>query len=62
MVALYYAVIEYIEEHSSYTVTPTEMNFLEGNFSIYNYIETNVGSYVDFENCTYDNSFLEYLN
>ena len=54
--------IEYIEEHSSYTVTPTEMNFLEGNFSIYNYIETNVGSYVDFENCTYDNSFLEYLN
>ena len=54
--------IEYIEERSSYTVTPTEMNFLEGNFSIYNYIETNIGSYVDFENCTYDNSFLEYLN
>ena len=54
--------LEFIEEHSSYTVTPTEMNFLEGNFSIYNYIETNVGSYVNFENCTYDNSFLEYLN
>ena len=49
--------LEFIEEHSSYTVTPTEMHFLNGNFSIYNYIETDVY----FENCTYDNSFLEYL-
>ncbi|MBR6577508.1 MAG: hypothetical protein IKK74_01045 [Clostridia bacterium] len=49
--------LEFIEEHSSYTFTPTEMHFLNGNFSIYNYIETDVY----FENCTYDNSFLEYL-
>ena len=54
--------LEYIEEHSSYTVTPSETNFLEENFSIYNYIETDIYSYVDFESCTYDNSFLEYLN
>lgn len=51
--------LELIEKHSSYTVTPTEMNFLEGNFSIYNFIggDTNI----DFESYTYDNSFLEYL-
>ncbi|MBQ8849564.1 MAG: hypothetical protein IJ011_04445 [Clostridia bacterium] len=44
--------IEFIEEHSSYIVTPTEFHFLEGDFSIYK----------DFDNCTYDISFLEYLN
>ncbi len=53
--------LEFIEEHSSYTVTPTEMNFLDSNFSIYNYVETDSSSYNYFEKCTYDNSFLEYL-
>lgn len=40
-----------IEEHSAYTVTPSEMHFLTENFSIYD----------DFQNSTYDISFLEYL-
>ena len=43
--------LEFIEENSTYTVTPQEMNFLEEDFSIYE----------DFENSTYDISFLEYL-
>lgn len=43
--------LEYIEEHSSYIVTPTELHFLEKDFSIYE----------DFDKCTYDISFLEYL-
>ena len=42
---------EYIEYHSSYTITPTELHFLENNFSIYD----------DFNNFTYDIAFLEYL-
>lgn len=43
--------LEYIENNSSYKVTPTELYFLDENFSIYE----------DFENCIYDISFLEYL-
>ena len=43
--------LEYIEENSTYTVTPPELNFLTEDFSIYE----------DFENSTYDISFLEYL-
>ena len=43
--------LEFIEVHSFYTVMPTELHFLENDFSIYN----------NFENCTYDSSFLEYL-
>ena len=43
--------LEYIEEHSSYIITPTELHFLEKDFSIYE----------DFDKCTYDISFLEYL-
>ena len=43
--------LEFIEEHSSYTVTPTELHFLENDFSIYD----------DFDNFTYDIAFLEYL-
>lgn len=43
--------LEYIEEHSAYQVTPTEMDFLSEDFSIYD----------DFENSTYDISFLNYL-
>ena len=44
--------LELIEKHSPYSVTPFESNFLKDNFSIYN----------DFENSTYDSSFLDYLN
>ena len=44
--------LDYIEQHSSYTVTPTEMHFLEKDFTIYD----------DFERSAYDISFLEYLN
>lgn len=51
--------LEFIEEHSSYTVTPTEMHFLNDNFSIYNYMETGAYTDVEFESCTYDSSFLE---
>lgn len=42
-----------IEENSAYTVTPSEMNLLTDadSFSVYE----------DFETCTYDISFLEYL-
>lgn len=43
--------LEYIEKNSDYNVTPSEMNFLDENFSIYD----------DFEDSTYDISFLEYL-
>lgn len=43
--------LEYIENNSSYKVTPHELHFLDENFSIYD----------DFENSTYDISFLEYL-
>lgn len=43
--------LEYIEENSTYTVTPPELNFLTEDFSIYE----------DFENSIYDISFLEYL-
>ena len=43
--------LEFIEENSTYTITPQEMNFLDEDFSIYE----------DFENSTYDISFLEYL-
>ena len=43
--------LEYIEEHSSYTVTPSDLHFLDEDFSIYE----------AFENSTYDISFLEYL-
>ena len=44
--------LDIIEEHSFYNVTPTELHFLEDDFSIYE----------DFDNCTYDVSFLDYLN
>ena len=44
--------LDIIEEHSFYNVTPTELHFLEDDFSIYK----------DFDNCTYDVSFLDYLN
>ena len=43
--------LSYIEEHSSYTVTPSDLHFLDEDFSIYE----------AFENSTYDISFLEYL-
>ena len=43
--------LEYIEKNSAYNVTPTEMHFLDENFSIYD----------NFEDSTYDISFLEYL-
>ena len=43
--------LEHIEEKSTYIVTPSELNFLTEDFSIYE----------DFENSTYDISFLEYL-
>ena len=43
--------LEYIEDHSSYTITPSELHFLENDFSIYD----------DFNNSTYDIAFLEYL-
>lgn len=43
--------LERIENHSSYKVTPSELHFLDDNFSIYE----------DFENSTYDISFLKYL-
>ena len=43
--------LERIEENSSYTVTPTNLHFIEEDLSIYN----------DFNNSTYDISFLEYL-
>jgi len=43
--------LEYIEKNSAYNVTPTEMHFLDKNFSIYDH----------FEDSTYDISFLEYL-
>ena len=43
--------LEYIEKNSAYNVTPAEMHFLDENFSIYD----------NFEDSTYDISFLEYL-
>ena len=43
--------LEYIEKNSAYNVTPTEMHFLDENFSIYD----------NFEDSTYDIAFLEYL-
>ncbi len=43
--------LEHIEKHSAYTVAPSEMDFLDEDFSIYE----------AFENSTYDLSFLEYL-
>lgn len=43
--------LKFIENNSSYNVTPTELHFLENNFSIYE----------DFDNSTYDIAFLEYL-
>ena len=48
--------LEFIEEHSSYTVTPTDLNFLENDFSIYTGFV-----YEDSVYCTYDISFLEHL-
>mgnify|MGYP003319316229 CR=1 FL=1 len=45
------AMVEYIEKNSAYNVTPTEMHFLDENFSIYD----------NFEDSTYDISFLECL-
>ena len=44
--------LEEIEKNSSYTVTPSELDFLTEDFTIYD----------DFESCTYDISFLDYLN
>ena len=43
--------LKYIEKNSAFNVTPTEMNFLNKNFSIYD----------NFKDSTYDISFLEYL-
>ncbi|MBP3301435.1 MAG: hypothetical protein J6M34_08045 [Clostridia bacterium] len=43
--------LDYIEKNSAYNVTPSERNFLDENFSIYD----------NFENSTYDISFLESL-
>ena len=48
--------LEFIEEHSSYTVTPIDLNFLENDFSIYTGFV-----YEDSVYCTYDISFLEHL-
>ncbi|MBE6767482.1 MAG: hypothetical protein E7549_01050 [Ruminococcaceae bacterium] len=42
----------YIESHSDYCVTPSQMTFLDENFSIYD----------GFENSVFDLSFLESLN
>ena len=55
--------LEYIEEYTSYDITPSELNFMEHNFSIYGKLEDNE-SYIHedtFENCTYDISFLDNL-
>lgn len=41
-----------IEEHSDYHITPSEMYFLEDDFSIYS----------DYKNYRYDNSFLQYVD
>lgn len=43
--------LEYIEKNSSYTVKPSEMHFLEEDFSIYDH----------FENAAFDISLLEFL-
>ena len=43
--------LDLIEENSAYDITPSEMHFLTDDFSIYE----------DFENSTYDISFLELL-
>ncbi len=56
--------LDYIEEYSeNYNVTPTELHFLDCNFSIYGSCEDNYDytSNEHFENCTYDISFLDYL-
>lgn len=54
--------LERIEEYSPYNVTPSELDFLEYNFSIYGKYEDNDNDIDDtFENCIYDISFLEYL-
>jgi hypothetical protein len=43
--------LEHIEKNSAYDVTPSEMYFLDENFSIYD----------NYESSMYDISFLEYL-
>ncbi len=43
--------LEYAEEHSDYNIAPSDLDFLDESFSIYD----------DFENSTYDISFLDYL-
>ena len=43
--------LDLIEENSAYDIAPSEMHFLTEDFSIYE----------DYENSTYDISFLEYL-
>ena len=43
--------LDLIEKNSAYDITPSEMNFLTEDFSIYK----------DFESSTYDISFLEYV-
>ena len=43
--------LESIEKHSSCNVTPSDMHFLAEDFSVYD----------NFENSTYDISFLDYL-
>ncbi len=55
--------LKHIEEYSPYTVTPSELDFLEYNFSIYGKYEDD-DSYIyndTFEDCIYDISFLECL-
>ena len=55
--------LEYIEKNSSYTVTPTDLHFLEKDFSIYLSDPSDTYDRRDnsFADCTYDISFLQYL-
>lgn len=55
--------LERIEAYSPYNITPSELDFLEHNFSIYGKYEDNDSYiYIDtFDDCIYDISFIENL-
>ena len=55
--------LDMIEKNSSYTVTPSDMHFLEKDFSIYLSNPSNTNDRYDnsFADCTYDVSFLQNL-
>lgn len=55
--------LERIEAYSPYNITPSELDFLEHNFSIYGKLEDD-HSYIyadTFDECIYDISFIDYL-